>query len=80
MRKGNGWKLPTFHNVMHIVGEMGKFGKPTEENTEVGEKNHKVLQRRWRDKVENTMQQFSIRLLYAYLMHLSSKNWHWLWV
>jgi hypothetical protein len=41
--EGNGWKLPTFHNVMHIVREMGKFGKPKEVNTEVGEKNHKVF-------------------------------------
>jgi hypothetical protein len=40
---GNGWKLPTFHNTMHIVGDMCKYGKPKESNTEVGEKNHKVF-------------------------------------
>jgi hypothetical protein len=41
---GNGWKLPTFHNAMQIVvSDMCKYGKPKEANTEVGEKNHKVL-------------------------------------
>ena len=34
---GNGWKLPTFHNTMHIVSDMCKYGKPKEANTEVGE-------------------------------------------
>ena len=40
---GNGWKLPTFHNTMHIVGDMCKYGKPKESSTEVGEKNHNVF-------------------------------------
>jgi hypothetical protein len=40
---GNGWKLPTFHNTMHIVDDMCKYGKPKEVNTEVGEKNHKFF-------------------------------------
>jgi hypothetical protein len=44
--KGNGWKLPTFHNLMHIVSDMCKYGKPKESNTEVGEKNHKVFAKR----------------------------------
>jgi hypothetical protein len=35
---GNGWKLPTFHNLMHIVSDMCKYGKPKEANTEVGER------------------------------------------
>ena len=39
----NGWKLSTVHNTMHIVGDMCKYGKPKEPNTEVGEKNHKVF-------------------------------------
>jgi hypothetical protein len=43
---GNGWKLPTFHNTMHIVSDMCKYGKPKEANTEVGEKNHKVFAKR----------------------------------
>ena len=43
---GNGWKLPTFHNTLHIVGDMCKYGKPKEPNTEVGEKNHKVFAKR----------------------------------
>ena len=43
---GNGWKLPTFHNTMHIVNDMCKYGKPKEANTEVGEKNHKVFAKR----------------------------------
>ena len=43
---GNGWKLPTIHNTMHIVGKMCKYGKPKESNTKVGEKNHKVLAKR----------------------------------
>ena len=31
---GNGWKLPTFfHNLMHIVSDMCKYGKPKESNT-----------------------------------------------
>ena len=38
--KGYGWKLPTFHNTMHIVSDMCKYGKPKEANTEVGEHNH----------------------------------------
>ena len=45
-QKGNGWKLPTFHNTMHIVNDMCKYGKPKEANTEVGEKNHKVFAKR----------------------------------
>jgi hypothetical protein len=40
---GNGWKLLTFHNLMHIVSDMCKYGKPKEANTKVGEKNHKVF-------------------------------------
>jgi hypothetical protein len=40
---GNGWKLPFFHNTMHIVNDMCKYGKPKEANTEVGEKNHKFF-------------------------------------
>ena len=43
---GNGWKLPTFHNLMHIVSDMCKYGKPKESNTEVGEMNHKVFTKR----------------------------------
>jgi hypothetical protein len=27
---GNGWKLPTFHNTMHMVDDMCKYGKPKE--------------------------------------------------
>jgi hypothetical protein len=44
--KGNGWKLPTFHNIMHIISDMCKYGKPNEANTEVGERNHKVFAKR----------------------------------
>ena len=44
--QGNGWKLPTFHNIMHIVGDMCKYGKPNEANTEVNERNHKVFAKR----------------------------------
>jgi hypothetical protein len=40
---GNGWKLPTFHNTMHVVDDMCKYRKPKEANTEVGEKNHKFF-------------------------------------
>jgi hypothetical protein len=43
---GNGWNLPTFHNTMHIINDMCKYGKPKESNTEVGEKNHKVFAKR----------------------------------
>jgi hypothetical protein len=43
---GNGWKLPTFHNILHMVSDMCKYGKPKEANTEVGEKNHKVFAKR----------------------------------
>ena len=43
---GNGWKLPTFHNTMHIVSDMCKYGKPKEYHTEVGEKNHKLFAKR----------------------------------
>jgi hypothetical protein len=40
---GNGWKLPTFHNTMHMVDDMCKYGKPKEANTEVGEKNNRFF-------------------------------------
>jgi hypothetical protein len=40
---GNGWKLPTFHNTMHMVDDRCKYGKPKQANTEVGEKNHKFF-------------------------------------
>ena len=33
----------TFYNLMHIVSDMCKYGKPKEANNEVGEKNHKVF-------------------------------------
>jgi hypothetical protein len=42
-KKGNGWKLPTFHNIMHIISDMCKYGKPKESNTVVGKHNHKVF-------------------------------------
>jgi hypothetical protein len=45
-QKGNGWKTPTYHNTMHIVSDMCKYGKPKEANTKVGEKNHKVFAKR----------------------------------
>jgi hypothetical protein len=43
---GNGWKLPTFHNTIHIVNDMCRYGKPKEANTEIGEKNHKFFAKR----------------------------------
>jgi hypothetical protein len=43
---GNGWKLPTFHNTMHMMDDMCKNGKPKEANTEVGEKNKKFFAKR----------------------------------
>jgi hypothetical protein len=55
-QKGNGWKLPTFHNTMH----MCKYGKPKEANTEVGEKNQKVA---LVDAVTNSTRPFPIRWL-----------------
>ena len=36
--QGNGWKLSTFHNIMHIVGDMCKY-----------ENNTKHLPLRWLD-------------------------------
>jgi len=42
-QQGNGWKLPTFHNTMHIVSDMCKYGKLKEANTKVGEKNYKYF-------------------------------------
>ena len=63
---GNGWKLPTFHNTMHIVNDMCKYGKPKEANTEVGEKNHKVfakrIGRRCRKQHKTFARQVSLRL------------------
>jgi hypothetical protein len=44
---GNGWKLPTFHNTMHMVDDMCKNGKPKEANTEVGEKKKILCQTHW---------------------------------
>ena len=69
---GNGWKLPTFHNTMHIVGDMCKYGKPKESNTEVGEKNHKVfakrIGRRCRKHHKTFAQQVSQRLTDAFVI------------
>jgi hypothetical protein len=63
---GNGWKLPTFHNTMHIVSDMCKYGKPKESNTEVGEKNHKVfakrIGRRCRKQHKTFANQVAVRL------------------
>jgi hypothetical protein len=63
---GNGWKLPTFHNTMHIISDMCKYGKPKEANTEVGEKNHKVfakqIGRRCRKQHKTFANQVAVRL------------------
>jgi hypothetical protein len=63
---GNGWKLPTFHNTMHIVNDMCKYGKPKESNTEVGEKNHKFfakrIGRRCRKQHKTFARQVALRL------------------
>jgi hypothetical protein len=63
---GNGWKLPTFHNTMHIVDDMCRYGKPKEANTEVGEKNHKFfakrIGRRCRKQHKSFTRQVSVRL------------------
>jgi hypothetical protein len=65
-QKGNGWRLPTFHNTMHIVSDMCKYGKPKEANTEVGEKNHKVfakrIGRRCRKQHKTFANQVAVRL------------------
>jgi hypothetical protein len=64
--EGNGWKLPTFHNTMHIVNDMCKYGKPKELNTEVGEKNHKFfakrIGRRCRKQHKTFARQVALRL------------------
>jgi len=65
-QQGNGWKLPTFHNTMHIVSDMCKYGKPKESNTEVGEKKHKVfakqIGRRCRKQHKTFSNQVAVRL------------------
>jgi hypothetical protein len=70
--KGNGWKLPTFHNLMHIVSDMCKYGKPKEANTEVGEKNHKVfaksIGRRCRKQHQTFAKQVAGRLADAFII------------
>ena len=70
--KGNGWKLPTFHNLMHIVSDMYKYGKPKEANTEVGEKNHKVfaksIGRRCRKQHKTFANQVAGRLADAFII------------
>jgi hypothetical protein len=69
---GNGWKVPTFHNLMHIVSDMCKYGKPKESNTEVGEKNHKVfakrIGRRCRKQHKTFAKQASSRLSEAFII------------
>ena len=70
-QKGNGWKLPTFHNTMHIVSDMCKYGKPKEANTEVGESViTKCLPNRLVAIVGNNTRHLPIRWLCIYLMHL----------
>jgi hypothetical protein len=71
-QKGNGWKLPTFHNTMHIVSDMCKYGKPKEANTEVGECNHKVfakrIGRRCRKQHKTFANQVAVRLSDAFVI------------
>ena len=69
-QKGNGWKLPTFHNTMHIVSGMCKYGKPKEANTEVGEKNHKVFAKRIGQPCRKQHNTFSNQWLCIYLILL----------
>ena len=70
--KGNGWKLPTFHNTMHIVNDMCKYGKPKEANTEVGEKNHivfaKKIGRRCRKQHRTFTNQVAVRLSDSFII------------
>jgi len=70
---GNGWKLPTFHNTMHIVSDMCKYGKPKEANTEVGEKNHKVfakrIGRRCRKQHKTFANQVAVRLSDSFVIN-----------
>ena len=71
--EGNGWKLPTFHNIMHMVSDMCKYGKPKEANTEVGEKNHKVfakrIGRRCRKQHKTFAKQVAIRLSDTFIIN-----------
>ena len=70
---GNGWRLPTFHNLTHIVSDMCKYGKPKETNTEIGEKNHKVfakrIGRRCRKQHSTFAHQVSSRLSEAFILN-----------
>jgi hypothetical protein len=60
---GNGWKLPTFHNLMHIVSDMCKYGKPKEANTEVGEKNHNIFAKSIGQHCRKQHKTFAMQLL-----------------
>jgi hypothetical protein len=79
-QKGNGWKLPTFHNTMHIVSDMCKYGKPKEANTEVGEKNHKVfakrIGRRCRKQHKTFSNQVAVRLSDSFVIEKLASAMH----
>jgi hypothetical protein len=79
-QQGNGWKLPTFHNTMHIVSDMCKYGKPKEANTEVGEKNHKVfakrIGRRCRKQHKTFANQVSVRLSDSFVIEKLASAMH----
>jgi hypothetical protein len=79
-QQGNGWKLPTFHNTMHIVSDMCKYGKPKEANTEVGEKNHKVfakrIGRRCRKQHKTFANQVAVRLSDSFVIEKLASTMH----
>jgi hypothetical protein len=66
----NGWKLPMFHNTMHIVNDMCNYGKPKESSTEVGEKNHKLLPSALVVVVQSNTKHLPAKLCFIYPIHL----------
>jgi hypothetical protein len=44
--KDNGWSLPTFHSLLHLVREIGDFGAPMNYCAERPECNHVVFAKR----------------------------------
>jgi hypothetical protein len=66
---GNGWKLPTFHNTMHMVDDMCKYGKK-EANTEVSEKSHKFIAKRIGHCCRKNTKHFPTKCLLVYQIHL----------
>ena len=45
-RTGNGWKIPKFHEMLHLIYDIERYGSPANFNTAAPEHNHIWLAKR----------------------------------